>query len=155
MVGDYNKRSYLPASRSYQALKADNQARAKAAFEWRTRVRSAWPSVSICEVADTASAVNALGESFTIRVTVDLGPLTPGDVAVQALMGSVGSNRDLQEVEIHNLELVSGEQGRYEFSGSFACDRSGHLGYTVRIVPRHADVNVVHELPIVCWESAN
>jgi len=155
MVAEYASRFYTEASVSYANLEADHQAKAKAALEWRTRIRSAWPELAICEVTDTAAAVNSIGDSYTIRVVANLGNLSQEDVSAQALIGSIGGNRSLHNVELHELALESQDGGRCVFSGTFECGSHGHRGYTIRIVPRHPDVDVIHELPLVCWEPVS
>lgn len=155
MVAEYASRFYTEASVSYANLEANHQAKAKAALEWRTKIRSAWPELAICEVTDTAAAVNSIGDSYTIRVVANLGNLSQEDVSAQALIGSIGGNRSLHNVELHELALESQDGGRCVFSGTFECGSHGHRGYTIRIVPRHPDVDVIHELPLVCWEPVS
>ncbi|HVL38162.1 MAG TPA: alpha-glucan family phosphorylase [Fimbriimonadaceae bacterium] len=153
MVREYTDRFYMPAAEAFHRMSDEGQDRAKAALAWRDRIRTAWPQVKVVSVGDTAQTVNPLGEDFCIRAAVTLGTLSPEDVRVQALVGQIGPNRDLLNVEVHDLRLTGQDQGAHVFEGSFSCDRPGHRGYTVRVVPRHEDVHIPSEINLVAWES--
>jgi len=153
MVREYTARYYVPASRAFVELSADGLTRAKAALEWRKKVRAAWPNIKIVEVDDSAGPVNALGTEFKIRALVQLGEISSEDVRVQVLLGQVGANRELQRVELFDLERVGEERGASVFEGDLVCDAPGHRGYVVRVVPHHPDIRVPTELPLVAWEK--
>lgn len=154
MVREYTSRFYVPASRAFNRLAADNQALAKTALEWRQRVRDAWPNVKITSVEDTAARSNNVGDAFVVTARVDLGALNPAEVEVQALSGHVGMNRELDGLLLHDLDLVESHGSVHTFRGTVNCDVPGFRGYTVRVVPHHTDVRVPTELPLVCWESS-
>ncbi|MBX7132521.1 MAG: alpha-glucan family phosphorylase [Fimbriimonadaceae bacterium] len=153
MVREYTTRFYMPASEAFQALTSDDLVRAREALAWRQKTRSAWPAVQITNVADTAGPVNGLGLDFSVRALVKLGSLTPADVRVQALIGQVGANRELQHVELVDLKHVGQEGDQSVFEGHLKCDEPGHRGYVVRVIPNHHDVRVRTELPLVAWEK--
>lgn len=152
MVREYTQRFYMPASKAYYSLQEDNCKRAKDALAWRKRVRDAWPSVAIRQVADTAHAQTNVGNEFKITAYVALGSLSAADVNVQALVGTVGPNRDLQEYSIENM-VETGMQGDTTvFEVTMVCQHPGHRGYVCRVVPFHEDVKVSTELPVVSWQ---
>jgi starch phosphorylase len=152
MVREYTARYYVPASVSYLRLQEGGLKRAKDALAWRARVRQSWPNVSVESVRDTGRTVRALGDKFRITAIVRLGDLTPEDVRVQAIVGQVGSNRELHDITVADLELVTSEGGKYVYEGEAKCDEPGHRGFVVRVVPWHEDVRVPSELPLVQWE---
>ncbi|MCA1996670.1 MAG: hypothetical protein LDL56_05520, partial [Armatimonadetes bacterium] len=152
MVREYAERFYIPASDAFLRLQEDGLSRARAALAWRDRVRSAWPNVRILSVRDTASANNPLGASFTITVEASLGALTPDDVQVEALVGRVSGGRELTDVNRYVLDFVEKDGAVSRFAGTVTCHEPGHMGYATRVVPKHPDVNVRSELPLVCWE---
>ncbi len=153
MVREYATRYYVPASRTYNHLKEQGLQRAREALAWRQRVRSSWGNVAILDVHDTAETINGLGDAFKITAQIRLGELAPEEVRVQALVGQVSANRELVHKEVYDLELVGKSNGCYVFEGQLQCTVSGHRGYVVRVVPRHENVRVPSELPIVCWEQ--
>lgn len=152
MVREYASRFYMPASDAYNRMASGNQACAKEALEWRTRVRSAWKDVKILKVEDEGNTFNPVGAQFQLTATVQLGSLTPEDVRVQALVGMVGGNRELHDLELHDLEFVKSEHGHHSFKATISCAQPGHMGYVVRVVPHHDHVRVASELALVCWQ---
>ncbi|HLK15174.1 MAG TPA: alpha-glucan family phosphorylase, partial [Fimbriimonadaceae bacterium] len=110
MVREYAERAYMPASNVYRALEADNLAKAREAREWRERVQKSWASVSIRDVTDTAGRKPARGGTVCLKATVSLGQLTPDDVAVEAIVGKIGANRDLMNTEAVRL-TPAGKEG--------------------------------------------
>lgn len=155
MVREYAARFYVPASKGFQNLTGDQLARAKSALVWRDRVASAWDKVRVAHVHDDAGPATALGNTFEVHAEVELGSLKPQDVRVQVLVGQVTSNRELVNLDLHDLEPV-GEQGQVHiFRGTARCDHAGHKGYIVRVVPHNEDVRVPSELTLVAWEPSS
>ncbi len=148
MVRDYAEWGYLPASRAYQGLCGAGLAKAKDALAWRDRVTAAWPRVRVLSVSDNTKAVNPVGHDLVITAKVDLGGLAVSDVQVEAVLGQVGSSRDLFDPECIPMEA----QGEGVFTVSLPCNRPGNRGYTVRVKPHYPDIHVASELPLVCWE---
>ncbi len=150
MVRDY-ARLYAGASRAYRHLIGSQAAGAKDVLQWRDRVRNAWSGVKLLGVADNGDAIHEPGAELHISATVDLNGLSPEDVEVQALLGEVGPNRELQNVSTVNL---APSEDAAHFSAKVECLTPGHRGFIVRIIPRHADINVLAELPLVKWQES-
>ncbi len=155
MVREYTQRFYMPASNAFFALQENNCQRAKDALVWRKRVRDAWPSVSIRQVADDISAQKNVGEEFKITAYVALGSLSPGDVRVQALVGTVGANRELQEYSVTDMTHTGQQGDTTVFEATLMSAHAGHRGYICRVVPFHEDVKVATELPVICWQNVD
>ncbi len=153
MVREYTARYYVRASEAHTRLSEGRLERAKQALVWRDRVRGAWKDVRVSEVSDNSYVVNPLGGDLTIRAVVALGTLAPEDVRVQALIGRVGPNRELTDMDIRDLEYVGGDEQGHAFEGSLTNYVTGHRGYIIRVVPHHEDVRVPTELSLVSWEG--
>ncbi|MCW5940724.1 MAG: alpha-glucan family phosphorylase [Fimbriimonadaceae bacterium] len=151
MVKDYATKFYLPAHAAYMRLASDDLSRAWEAFHWQAKVRAEWDAVKVVSVTDDLGAENALGGAFRLVAEVSLGSLTPEDVAVEALVGRVGANRELEDAERVELDLAhrDGSIGRYE--ATVTLRTAGLRGYVVRVRPRHDAVRVATELPLVAW----
>ncbi|MFI5386425.1 MAG: alpha-glucan family phosphorylase [Fimbriimonadales bacterium] len=152
MVRDYTQKFYMPAASAFQRLQSDGLQAAKDALSWRDRVRTAWPAVRLQSVTDTAGNKNPLGRDFKVKATVHLGNLSPDDVAVEAVSGKIGPNRDLVSTQVNRLSKVGQDGDSTTFEGTVRCESPGYCGYTVRVVPTHPDVDVASELSLVCWE---
>ena len=74
---------------------------------------------------------------LTLRAEVALNGLTPDDVDVEAVYGSVDADDQLSEVEAVSLKAVESGDGWCRFEGAVLLQRTGSLGYTVRVLPRH------------------
>lgn len=152
MVHDYATKFYMPAAQGYERLVSDSLAGAKAALDYKQRVRSAWSQVQILNVSQNDGQVKCLGGEIGVSTEIALGPLSVDDVAVQLVAGKIGPNRDLVETEALAMNHVSSTDGSHRFETSIKCDKPGHHGYTVRVIPRNANIVVSHELPLVRWE---
>jgi starch phosphorylase len=153
MVQEYATKFYVPASNKFLEMSANGSERAKAGLEWRTRVQEGWPQVQIIDVSDNAATTNFLGSPLTVTTKVNLGSLSERDVKVQAVTGKVGMNRELTDTEPVDLEFASFEDGRAVFCGNIKCTHPGHQGYTIRIVPNHADLSIPAELNLAKWQE--
>ena len=115
---------------------------------------AAWPAVSLAGV-DSDTATLEVGATRTVGAVVSLGTLSTDDVAVQLLHGQVGPSDELADSEIVEMDLdgPGDEPGHHRFVGTFACERTGRHGFTVRVVPKHPDLPVPAEMGCVAWGS--
>jgi len=44
------------------------------------------------------------------------------------------------------------EDGLHAYVGTIPCRHSGHRGFTLRVIPNHADLSEPLMLGLVCWE---
>lgn len=152
MVRQYTEMYYMPSAQAYHGLVAEKLKAAYKALGWRDRVVDSWRTVRVSKVEDTATRSNPIGKHLDIRAVVELGNLAPEDVRVEALVGKIGPNRELTACTVTVL-TASGKNGSgFTFEGSIVCDRPGHQGYTVRIVPHNTAIRVPSELSLVAWE---
>ncbi|MFN2505193.1 MAG: alpha-glucan family phosphorylase [Acidimicrobiales bacterium] len=153
MVREYVERLYEPAARRGDALSADGHAGARSLAAWKARVSEGWSDVR-AGLVDGDGAVTDLGSDRTVRAEVDLGRLSPDDVSVQLVHGSVGLTDELAPAGVVDMARVSGEHSnRFEYEGSFTCERAGKYGFIVRVVPSHPDLVGLAELGRVTWAS--
>ena len=155
MVKDYVHDLYEPTALQTDALSADGYRRARQLAAWKQRVSGAWPEVKVLLVEqDDGGGLMDLGGQRSVAVSVDLGSLSPDDVAVELLHGPVVSNEEMSSTEVVRLALspdANPESGPFRYVGSFPCDRSGRHGYTVRIVPSHPDLVEAVEMGCIAW----
>lgn len=153
MVRDYVEQLYVPAARAHRTLGVDA---AGELASWKERVRAAWPRVAVDHVEASATGGTAeLGATFSLRVRVHLGELTPDDVEVQAIAGRVDPEDVITEASPVPLKPVGGPdaEGRRLYEGPLTLDRTGAFGYTVRILPAHRLLASGAELGLVAVPS--
>ena len=95
----------------------------------------------------------AVGEQIPVAAQVDLAGLDPADVRVEAFHSTLNPDGTLRTGRGVALELAGHEDGHYLYRGAVPARTSGLHGYAVRVLPRHEDVLVPHELPLITWEE--
>ncbi|NMR21536.1 alpha-glucan family phosphorylase [Cellulomonas fimi] len=150
MVADYVQHLYAPAAVAGRALDGGDLAGARKLAAWKSAVRAAWPQVRVDHVESGVGEVAQVGDPLHVRAHVSLGDLSPSDVEVQVVHGTVTESDDLSN--LRTLALVHDEAyeaGRHAFSGDVTLDASGPFGYTVRIVPKHSALASIAEMGLV------
>jgi starch phosphorylase len=154
MVQEYAEKYYVTAARRAVRVDDDHYALAKGLVEWKRKVRTGWNEVKILSVTVENDKLRA-GDSAPVEAVVELGSLAPSDVSVQLYVGPVDADRNL--IEAHSVPLALegsyGETpGAFRYRGELPSDRSGRLGFTVRVLPHNPNAVLPHELPLVLWE---
>ncbi len=164
MVAEYATRFYFPASERFVRLTADNLAQAKELVDWKARVRDKWSGVHVANVetakaggkqagdAGASSDTIAAGSAIHVRANVQLGDLTPDEVEVQAYYGGLDSEHQIVNGGIIPLILTGVAEGRSVYEGDVPTTNSGMQGFSIRVLPVHADALLPIELPLVTWE---
>jgi starch phosphorylase len=153
MVKQYAERFYLPAAERYERLCADGYARAKELSAWKWRVRDAWGDVTVAWVEERAGSAVRAGEGFEVAAKVRLGCLDPSEVTVEAYSSSLRPDGTLRNGRGTALAWEGCEDGLHLYRGTVASRASGLHGYAVRVLPRHDDVLIPNELPLITWEE--
>jgi starch phosphorylase len=150
MVRDYVNQLYVPAALSERAVNADYSG-ARDLAVWKQRVRAAWPSVVVEHVESHGIDDSPeVGSTMSVRAFVALGSLTPDDVDVQLVHGTIAHEDDLRDVSLTSLQPVeSYDGGRHRYEGSISLAQTGPFGYSVRVLPRHALLASSAELGVV------
>jgi starch phosphorylase len=153
MVKNYTDGFYLPAAEHYERLAADGFAKAREVAAWKDRVRKAWSDVRVISVREEGSRDLPVGTGLPVRARVHLGVIEPSEVVVQAYFSRLRSDGTLRNGRGIDLEWSGTEEGDHIYAGTVPSRSSGMHGYSVRVLPRHDDVLVPHELPLIAWEE--
>ncbi len=152
MVSEYADRAYVPAMARRGALRENGRAGSKALSDWKHRVRGAWPSVSVASVESGPTESLMYGSALKVTATVQLGALTDKDVNVEAYYGGVDTYRQLKTGTALSMTCTDKlEDGLYRYEGAVPCDKTGRLGFAVRILPQHESLANRHELGLIAW----
>lgn len=151
MVRDYAEQFYFPCSIRYIQMQGGNGHAARELIAWKRRLRDAWGSVAIAAVTSEAAEHLRIGEIVRVSAQVSLGPLSPGDVRVEAYSGAVDADGMIVGGVSHPLE-PSGAGGDITlFTGSVTLNNARRTGLTVRVLPKHPDLDDVVEMNMVVW----
>jgi starch phosphorylase len=157
MVRDYVVELYAPAAQSSHALAGEGYAAARELAAWISRVREAWPQVSVSHVESSGVAdAPELGQRLDVLTRVILGSLSPEDVRVQVAFGPVDENDEIREptyVDLGSEELVREDDNVWRYEGSVPLERRGAFGYTVRVLPHHPSLAAPLDLIALPVES--
>ena len=97
----------------------------------------------------------SLGNVMTVRAYVELGGLAPADVVVQSVTGRVDVNEQLHDIVTVDMGFVDAPDSTdsagtgYRYEAQLPLTRSGAVGYTVRVLPRHELLASPAELGLV------
>lgn len=150
MVKDYVNKLYVPACTAARTVSAD-PARAASLAAWKHGVREGWPGVRVEHVESSGVAdVPEVGSEIQVRAFVALGSLSPDDVDVQLVHGTIAHEDDLVDVVPVSMTLAeSYDAARHRFEGTLRLERTGPFGYTVRVLPKHELLATPAELGVV------
>ena len=79
------------------------------------------------------------GRAVAVRAAIDLAGLGPTDVRAEVVIGRVDSNGHLEETEVIVLPFVEQQGPAAVFSKDIMPERTGRLGYALRVSPNHYD----------------
>ncbi|QWC84831.1 alpha-glucan family phosphorylase [Nocardioidaceae bacterium] len=151
MLRDYTRELYGPAAAAAHRVNSDYEG-ARELAAWKGRVREGWDGVRVEHIEADGATDAQMGGRIGLTAFVALGALSPEDVRVEVVSGRTTSDDTLSETETQLLEVEeSYEGGRHRFAGTLVLQRAGSLGYTVRVVPRHAGLASHAELGKVAY----
>jgi starch phosphorylase len=152
MVRQYTEEMYLPALQRSEKLIQANLERAKQLAAWKHQIRSNWNNLKILDVKFDKHDNFKVGDECTVHCWLALGKLKPDDVAVEMFYGPIDAKGEIVSA-ITSLLQYSGstKDGTYEFVGTIVLTTSGRMGHTVRVLPKHPDLdNPFHE-GLILW----
>ncbi len=157
MVSQYTREYYLPAHARSRRLESENGAGARALAAWMARIRREWARVRVEEIVGGPSADLPVGTKIRTRARLELGGLSPDDVAVELYWGRVNAAGDISEGASAAMKPIGrDESGKHIFeTDAVACARSGLHGYTVRVLPHHADAASRFLPGLITWADAS
>jgi starch phosphorylase len=151
-VMQYTGTYYAPSHEHFLALHQMSSAKAKELAAAMSKLRSAWPNVSVEALPNSATEIE-LGGQIHLSAKIGLGPLSPEDVSAQALIGRLDSNGEIMEptvVAMHPAQR-SGADG-YVFEATVqASKKSGMFGYAIRVLPRESEYINALSTTLVKW----
>ncbi len=148
MVGEYTSKFYGMASANGLRFRADNYAAARILAEWKQRVRSHWPKLSLNRL-DAPKSRLVYGESFKLQVAAYLDGLSPEDIRLEVFSERAGSGRKL---DVHRLESRGAEaDGHVLYELDMAPQWCGRMNYHIRAYPWHPLLSHPFETGLMIW----
>jgi starch phosphorylase len=152
MVSEYLTRFYVPASRRGRQLIDQNYQTARDLAEWKRKVRSAWPHVTLRSLATPQRQV-AFGDKVRFTVGVQLDRLGPEDIEVQLLLSpALKELASKPPTEGYNFRPEGrDENGNQLYVLDLAPELCGKLHYRIRAFPHHPALSHPFEIGLMKW----
>ena len=151
MVEEYYKTCYRPSHHRFKTLTADHLKAAEELAVWRKGLLAAWGQVKVEGVDAPTNDLMKVGGEFPVSVIVNLGTLTPADVEVQICYGLLDSLGELTAPKSKALAPAGNAGSTETFTGVVQCERSGQFGFSVRVLPKHANLPTPFEPAVITW----
>jgi starch phosphorylase len=156
MVGEYMSQLYEPAHQAFLEMSNDSFAPARGRSKWNEQVEKVWDNVSFLEIGPAPDVSVLTGRPIPMRAVVNLAGLSPKDVRVEAVIGRVGANGNLEETQVMSLPAVEQQGDAYVFLKEFVPHQTGRLGYSLRISPNHYDDPLTRPCnALLKWSASN
>ena len=139
MVREYMTELYDPAHQQHLRMAEGGCALAKEKARWNLRIREVWERVRFVETGPGPAGSVISGKPVPVRAAIDLAGLKPEDVRVEVVMGSVDNNGHLEETEVVVLPVLEQRDAVGVFGKDIIPERTGRLGYALRVSPNHFD----------------
>jgi starch phosphorylase len=139
MVDDYLRKLYDPSHANWMWMEGGKFEEARSRARWNARVREVWPQVRFVEMGPAPAAPVMSGKPIQVRAALFLAGLKPEDVRVECLIGTVSAGGNLEQTEVVPLPGTHMEGEAAVFERDIIPDRTGRLGYAIRVSPNHDD----------------
>ena len=154
MVREYMTELYEPAHSSHLRIFQADYSLVRERARWNARIREVWDRVKFLEAGPGPAGSVTSGKPVPVRAAIDLAGLKPGDVRVEAVIGRVDSDGYLEETEVLVLPVVEQQGSVAVFARDIVPERTGRLGYALRVSPNHFDDPVTRPCTsLLKWSS--
>jgi glycogen phosphorylase len=147
MVGEYMRELYDPAHSSWTRIQRSGFDLARTRTRWNARVREVWDRVRFVETGPAPVGSVTSGLPVPVRASIDLAGLTPEDVRVEVVVGRVGTDGSLEDTEVMVLPPMDQNGSVAVFGKEIVPDRTGRLGYALRVSPNHCEDPLTRPCP--------
>ncbi len=152
MVQEYTERFYIPSTIRRNELRDKERSRSLALANWKQKVRACWGKVAILGVESGPTENLPFGSSLSVQADVQLDKLKDADVVVETYYGDVGAYGRIESGKAVKMTCKQKLDGSiFRFEGAIPCDKTGQLGFTVRVIPSHPDLLEKHETTLIAW----
>ncbi len=143
MLMEYHEQFYSKALENYKNVIADKDKLPKEVAAYLEKLNAAWTQVSVVELTDPGHPELHVGENLEISADINLGPLSPEEIRVEAYFGRINSQGGIDNPQTTEMKPRDGQDaqaGTLHYVASVPCDTAGRQGYSVRILPKHPEL---------------
>jgi starch phosphorylase len=137
MVEEYHSALYAPAHRAWEEHSDNAFEKVRARARWNKQVSEVWPRVQFTGLGPDPGNTVLTGSRIPIEASIELAGLRAEDVRVEAVIGRVGVNGQLEDTQVVVLPAVRQSGSVITFGREFLPHQTGRLGYALRVSPNH------------------
>ncbi len=152
MVRDYFEHYYLPAEERWQKLSRNKMELARELAAWKSRVQNQWSRVRITAVESEEGEEVSVGGKMRISATVDSDGLKSEELRVEVYYGMLDSDDEIingQSMVMQQVEHLKKNLCRFE--AIIPCEKTGQHGFSVRVMPYHAELASPFDTGLISW----
>ncbi len=123
----------------WSSISKDNFEAARQKTVWDKRLSELWHLIKFVDLGDSPGDQVMSGSAVPLRATVELAGLQASEVRVEAVIGQIGVNGELESTYTLPLVPVEERGTMVVFANEFTAQQTGRVGYSVRISPNHFD----------------
>jgi len=155
MLREYCEKFYIPAIQSYDNLVGKSYGLTRDVTAWSKRISGDWSKVSVSAVdLPGVNGSTQVGQTMVVKVKVFLGDLSPDDVRIEVVRGSLNAQDQMVGTEVFTAALdESMPDGHHIYHSDMVSTRSGRIGITARIVPNNSRHIIKHHPRLVAWHN--
>ncbi len=150
MLRDYVTKLYWPAREQQLKLAANGAEVARALADWKHRVRSAWPGVSMQLMLQPPAHLYH-DDKICLQVQAELNGLQAGDVRLECLLGSDNAEGEFVVSQKVELEATGVDEHYTDFSAEVVPEIAGLQYYKLRMYPFNDALSHPFELGFMIW----
>lgn len=157
MVQDYTRNFYVPCIDRVRKIHETDFSLVRELSSWKQHISRGWSQVMVIPDRDGSSLIeqNAKsGETLTISTVVQLGELSPSDVAVELYYGPISANQINQGESVEMNISGQLDSSTYRYTATLTIIDGGEYGYTFRVYPRHALLYNRFDMPFMKWANS-
>jgi starch phosphorylase len=139
MVHDYMTELYEPAHQQHVKLAYTEYTQVRENAHWNKRIRESWEQVRFVDAGSGPTGSVISGKPVEVRASINLAGLSPDDVRVELVMGRIGNSGHLEDTEVLVLPPLDQQGAVATFGKEIVPERTGRLGYALRVSPNHFD----------------
>jgi starch phosphorylase len=139
MVHDYMSELYEPAHQGHVRLMQSDYGLVREKAHWNAKIREVWDRVRFIDSSSGPAGSVTSGRPVEVKTSIELAGLTPDDVRVEVVMGRIDNNGHLEDTEVMVLPAIEQQGSVATFGKEIVPERTGRLGYALRVSPNHFD----------------
>ncbi len=152
MVKEYTEMYYLTAYDSYVKFSNNNFKASRELAKWKHHIRQKWQQIAVESITHESKKEIIVGSQLKAKAVINLGELKPADVQVELYFGNLNQKGEIEEGAALPMLMVEDlGNGKYTYEGRMLCLKSGQFGFTVRVIPLHADMPRKYESRMITW----